>query len=120
MPLTLARALPAIEVVGSTVAKLRNPSPGMLFSSGKLAELGAEIAAGATVARHTHPGVESTYVVEGGFDLAVQGQADRRVQAGEGFVIPADTPHAVRNGDRPTKLASTYVVEKGKPLASPA
>ena len=41
----LARALPAIEVVGATVAKLRNPSPGMLFSSGKLAELGAEIAA---------------------------------------------------------------------------
>ena len=80
----------------------------------------AEVAAGATVARHTHPGVESTYVVEGGFDLSVQGQPDRRVQAGEGFVIPADTPHAVRNGDRPTKLASTYVVEKGKPLASPA
>ena len=41
----LARALPAIEVVGATVAKLRNPSPGMLFSSGKLAELGSEIAA---------------------------------------------------------------------------
>ena len=41
----LARALPAIEVVGATVAKLRNPSPGMLFSSGKLEEVGAEIAA---------------------------------------------------------------------------
>lgn len=80
----------------------------------------AEIAAGAAVARHTHPGVESTYVVEGGFDLSVQGQPDKRVGAGEGFVIPADTPHAVRNGDRATKLASTYVVEKGKPLASPA
>ena len=42
----LARALPAIEVVGSTVAKLRNPSPGMLFSSGKLEELGEAIRAG--------------------------------------------------------------------------
>ena len=41
----LARALPAIEVVGSTVAKLRNPSPGMLFSSGKLEELGEAIRA---------------------------------------------------------------------------
>ena len=41
----LARALPAIEVVGEAVAKLRNPSPGMLFSSGKLEELGAEIEA---------------------------------------------------------------------------
>ncbi|WP_134724372.1 GTPase HflX [Paracoccus luteus] len=43
----LARALPAIEVVGATVARLRNPSPGMLFSSGKLDEVGAEIAAAA-------------------------------------------------------------------------
>ena len=41
----LARALPAIEVVGSTVAKLRNPSPGMLFSTGKLEELGEAIRA---------------------------------------------------------------------------
>lgn len=37
----LARALPAIEVAGATVARLRNPSPGMLFSSGKLDEIGA-------------------------------------------------------------------------------
>ena len=41
----LARALPAIEVVGAAVARLRKPAPGMLFSSGKLDEMGAEIAA---------------------------------------------------------------------------
>ena len=41
----LARALPAIEVVGSTVARLRNPSPGLLFSAGKLDEVGAELKA---------------------------------------------------------------------------
>ncbi|WP_299361834.1 GTPase HflX [uncultured Paracoccus sp.] len=41
----LARALPALEVVGATVSKLRNPSPGTLFSSGKLAEIGAELKA---------------------------------------------------------------------------
>ena len=39
----LARALPALEVTGATVARLRNPSPGMLFSSGKLEELGAAL-----------------------------------------------------------------------------
>ncbi|QJD16216.1 GTPase HflX [Paracoccus sanguinis] len=43
----LARALPAIEVVGASVVRLRNPAPGMLFSSGKLDEVGAEIAAAA-------------------------------------------------------------------------
>src|SRR5689334_9483726 len=34
----------------------------------------AEIDAGVTVGRHTHPGVESAYVLEGGFELPIQGQ----------------------------------------------
>lgn len=37
----------------------------------------AEIKAGATVGRHTHPGTESGYVVEGGGELLVQGQPPR-------------------------------------------
>ena len=41
----LARALPAIEVVGATVARLRKPAAGTLFSSGKLDEMAAEIEA---------------------------------------------------------------------------
>jgi mannose-6-phosphate isomerase-like protein (cupin superfamily) len=43
------------------------------------------------------------------------------VQAGEGFVIPAGVVHNARNDSAaPTKLVGVYVVEKGKPLASPA
>jgi quercetin dioxygenase-like cupin family protein len=80
----------------------------------------AEIAPGAVVARHTHPGVESTYVLEGEVDLAVEGQPDERIKAGGGFQVAPGTPHGARNGDRTTKIASTFVVEKGKPLASPA
>ncbi|MBV1799419.1 cupin domain-containing protein [Siccirubricoccus sp. G192] len=79
-----------------------------------------EIPAGATVARHTHPGVESAYVLEGGVEISVQGQPDRQVRAGEGFQIPPGTPHSAKGGDKPSKLSITYVVEKGKPLASPA
>ncbi|MDO5620424.1 MAG: GTPase HflX [Paracoccus sp. (in: a-proteobacteria)] len=41
----LAHALPAIEITGAMVARLRKPSPGMLFSKGKLEEVGAELAA---------------------------------------------------------------------------
>ncbi|ARJ69641.1 GTPase HflX [Paracoccus contaminans] len=41
----LARALPAIEVVGAEVARLRNPAPGLLFSSGKLEEMGTLVRA---------------------------------------------------------------------------
>jgi quercetin dioxygenase-like cupin family protein len=80
-----------------------------------------EIAPGAVVARHTHPGIESSYVIEGGIELPIQGQPTLMLKPGDGFQIPPETPHA---GGAPaaqkTKLVSIYVVEKGKPLASPA
>jgi quercetin dioxygenase-like cupin family protein len=80
----------------------------------------AETDAGAMVARHTHPGIESTYVVEGGLELNVDGQAARQLQPGDAFEIAAGTVHGAKGGAARTVLASTYVVEKGKPLASPA
>jgi len=79
-----------------------------------------DIEAGAIVPRHTHPGVESVYVVEGAFELSVQGQPARQVKAGDGFQVLAEVPHGARNGDKPVKLVVTYVVDKDKPLASPA
>jgi quercetin dioxygenase-like cupin family protein len=42
------------------------------------------------------------------------------LQAGEAFQVPANTPHSAKNGAAKTILSSTYIVEKGKPLASPA
>ena len=76
---------------------------------------------GVTVARHTHPGVESSFVLEGSFELPVQGQPTRLMKAGDAFQIPPETPHA---GGKPTdtkaRILVNYIVEKGKPLASPA
>ncbi|SMO97061.1 GTPase HflX [Paracoccus laeviglucosivorans] len=43
----LAHALPAIDVTGAEVAKLRNPDAGMLFSKGKREEIGQHIKAAA-------------------------------------------------------------------------
>ena len=81
----------------------------------------ATIEAGVAVGRHTHPGIESAYVLEGGFELPVQGQPTRTIKAGDGFQIPPDTPHAGgQAGNARSRLIITYVVEKGKPLASPA
>jgi quercetin dioxygenase-like cupin family protein len=81
----------------------------------------ATIEPGANVARHTHPGIESAYVMEGGFELPIQGQPTRTLKPGDAFQIPAETPHAGgKPGDAKTRILITYVVEKGKPLASPA
>jgi quercetin dioxygenase-like cupin family protein len=79
------------------------------------------IAPKAKVARHTHPGVEMGYVLSGEGTLSVDGQPDRKVKAGDSWAIPGGTPHAaVNTGSKPEKLVVTYVVEKGKPLATPA
>ena len=79
-----------------------------------------EIAPGASVGRHTHPGEEISYVIEGEGELLVQGQPPLKVKAGDGFVVPNGAIHDARNtGTQPLKLAAIYVVEKGKPLATP-
>jgi quercetin dioxygenase-like cupin family protein len=79
-----------------------------------------DLDAGALIARHTHPGIESSYVVDGALELSFDGQGARTFKAGDGFQVPPRTPHSGKSGDKPTTLAITYVVEKGKPLASPA
>lgn len=81
----------------------------------------AEIEPGVTIARHTHPGIESAYMLEGGFDLPIDGQPTRTIKPGGVFQVPPEKPHAgQQNGDKKTVLLITYVVEKGKPIASPA
>lgn len=80
-----------------------------------------EVAPGAVAGWHTHPGDEISYIQEGEAELMIAGQPNRTVKAGDGFVIPAGVVHNARNaGTVPTKLVGVYVVEKGKPLASPA
>ena len=80
-----------------------------------------EIAPGGVAEWHTHPGDEISYVADGDIVLFVAGQPPRKISKGEGFVVPAGIVHSAKNeGTTPIKLVGVYVVEKGKPLASPA
>jgi quercetin dioxygenase-like cupin family protein len=80
-----------------------------------------EVAPGSRAGRHTHPGDEISYVLDGEAELLIDGQPPRIVKAGEMFVIPAGVVHDAHNAtDKPIKLVGVYVVEKGKPLATPA
>jgi quercetin dioxygenase-like cupin family protein len=98
------------------LSQMDGPMPGYVTIN-----MEVEIDPGVTIARHTHPGIESSYVLEGGFELPVQGQPTRMLKAGDGFQNPVETPHAGgKPGDKKSRIAITYVVEKGKPLASPA
>jgi quercetin dioxygenase-like cupin family protein len=79
-----------------------------------------EIEPNALVARHTHPGTETGYFLDGAGTLGMQGQPDRAMKGGDAFQVPVELPHFVQNGPAKTRVLSTYVVDKNKPLASPA
>ena len=81
----------------------------------------AEFPAGSETGRHTHPGEEISFVELGPFVLEIEGQPARTLKTGEVFMVPAGKVH---NG-HPTpggtaKVVATYVIEKGKPVSSPA
>ena len=79
----------------------------------------AEFGDGGVAAPHTHPGEEIGYVLEGTLQLEIAGQPPRMVKAGEAFFVPAHTVHGGRTVGGPVKVVSSYIVEKGKPLATP-
>lgn len=81
----------------------------------------AEVPAGGAAGRHTHPGIETGYVLEGELNLLVDGQPDQKLKAGDSYQIPAGVVHdAKTHGDKSFKVLGVYVVDKTKPLASPA
>lgn len=80
-----------------------------------------ELAPGATAGRHTHPGDEIGYVIEGEGELLIDGEPPRNLKAGDGYVIPAGKVHDARNAGQATaRIVGVFVVEKGQPLATPA
>jgi len=94
---------------------------GDLSAAGREAVMAvAEIPAGVQAGRHTHPGEEVGYVLEGPVVVEIDGQAPRTLKTGEGFIIPAGRIHNARNtGSGTARVLATYIVEKGKPVATP-
>jgi quercetin dioxygenase-like cupin family protein len=88
---------------------------------GKIAiQARVEIEPGIEGAKHTHPGLEMAYVIEGQLEVKVDGQPTRTYKAGEAFSVAEGVVHAAINtGTVTTKLLATYLVEVGKPLATP-
>jgi len=80
----------------------------------------AEIVPNVNIGRHTHPGPESGFMLDGEMVLIVAGQPDKTVKSGDSYQIPPGAVHDAKTGPSGAKVIATYVVEKGKPLASPA
>jgi quercetin dioxygenase-like cupin family protein len=83
----------------------------------EVVQVRVELAPGVSFPKHTHPGEEIIYVLEGALEYEVDGKPPITLKAGDVLFIPAGTIHSAKNVGRSqgSELA-TYVVEKGKPL----
>ena len=79
------------------------------------------IPAGGREGLHTHPGSAVVHVLEGSLTLDMQGSPSKTYQVGETFYIDTGKVHeGINNGTTRVKALASFVVEQGKPLASPA
>jgi quercetin dioxygenase-like cupin family protein len=126
---TARRMAVAVLIVGSALALhvARAQQPGIkrtdlqrhdLSVPGReVVQVRVDFAPGVVAPKHSHPGEEIVYAIEGLLEYQVEGKPPVTLKAGEVLFIPAGTIHAVKNvgSDNAAELA-TYVVEKGKPL----
>ena len=76
-----------------------------------------DFAPGVAFGRHSHPGEEIAYVLEGTLEYEVEGKPPVTLKAGEALFIPAGAIHSAKNvGSGNAAELATYIVEKGKPL----
>ena len=117
--LAVAAAAPSAQQPGFTRAVMQDQN---LSAPGRHAVVArAEFIPGGQAGRHTHPGEELGYVVEVTLELIIEGQPPKTFKAGEVFFVPANTVHDGRNvGKGKAVVLATYIVETGKPVASPA
>ena len=81
----------------------------------------AALPKGSAIGFHTHPGDEAGYVVKGNLILKTQGQPDRMLKPGDSFFNPRGAVHslAVAPGSEAGIAVSSWIVDKGQPLATP-
>ena len=81
-----------------------------------------ELAPGVSFGRHSHPGEEAIYMLEGTLRYEIDGMSRPvTLNAGDVLFIPAGVVHAASNpGTVPGAELATYIVDKSKPLLTMA
>jgi quercetin dioxygenase-like cupin family protein len=81
-----------------------------------------ELAPGTETGWHTHPGHDFDYVRSGEAILEVEGKPPQTLKPGMGIHIEPGAVHNARNASKtaPFRIATVYLIEQGKPPASPA
>ena len=127
--MNLTRMMVAVLIAGSGVALhvTHAQQPGIKRTDALRHDLGVpgreviqvrvDFDPGVAFGKHSHPGAEVAYVLEGTLEYQLEGQPPVTLKAGEALFIPAGTIHAAKNiGTGNAAELATYIVEKGKPL----
>jgi quercetin dioxygenase-like cupin family protein len=127
--MNMTRLMVAVLIAGSGVALhvTHAQQPGIRRTDALRHDLGVpgreviqvrvDFDAGVAFGKHSHPGAEVAYVLEGTLEYQLEGQPPVTLKAGQALFIPAGTIHAAKNvGTGNAAELATYIVEKGKPL----
>lgn len=121
--LVAAAAIPAVESLHAQQAQFTRKmlqDQNLSVEDRHAVQVLAEFIPGGAAGKHTHPGEELGYILEGTLQLEIEGQPPRVLKAGDTFFIPPGVVHDGKNiGAGPAKVLATYIVEKGKPVAAP-
>jgi quercetin dioxygenase-like cupin family protein len=83
----------------------------------EVVQVRVDFASGVAFGKHSHPGEEIAYVLEGLLEYQLEGRPPVTLKAGDALFIPAGTIHSAKNvGSGNGAELATYIVEKGKPL----
>ena len=81
----------------------------------------ATLPPGTSIGFHSHPGDEIGYIIKGSVIRKVRGEPDKTLKAGDSFFNPSGSVHSVVAADSGDSVViSTWIVDKGKPMATPA
>ena len=115
----------AILIAGSAVTQTQQPGAKRtplqrhdLSAPGReVIQVRVDFDPGYVAPRHTHPGEEIIYVIEGTLEYQIEVLPNATVKPGDVLFVPARAVHSVKNvGSGNGAELATYFVEKGKPL----
>jgi quercetin dioxygenase-like cupin family protein len=111
---------PAAQVPGIKRVDLQRHD--LVTTGREVIQVRVELAPGVSFGRHSHPGEEVIYMLEGTLEYEVEGRPSPvTLKAGDVLFIPAGVIHAARNPGRVNGAElATYIVDKGKPLLTMA
>ncbi|GGX77192.1 cupin domain-containing protein [Massilia dura] len=85
----------------------------------ELVQVRVDFAPGIEAPRHSHPGEEVAFVLEGTLEYRIDGQPPVTLKAGQTLFIPAGAVHSARNVHHgESKELATYLVQKNEPLVT--